>query len=519
MTTNMQAPLEYVSSIYADDGSAPKKPWMQRTFGKLEDGGLRGNIFLLTISTVGCTFFFSPYFAKQIGLGTIIILLAVPALISYYASSKLYTGFKHSQAKTYDEVMKTILGQKLGYLSNVAIFMHTFSSVLGAWVFSYKVLGNFLASVNLMSLDTLKLMPVKIGYFTTVMTVLFLSSMYVKVEKLKVVSMFGIGIILYMVIVFAILSPKYHAYYQKYDEYTFRWFQLSGNPLSIFYTMSEAYGICFFMYLNQYTIIPICNNIKRLTAKRMSKVIGRTTIFAFILFVIVAFIGYYSWPNYATSRYFEKLFVIRRAIPGANDCFIIAGKLLFALYLLIGMLVKGHFFLIYFNQMITNTLAIIRGKSNGPTNVPEMQPEPGMTNSELDADKSDLPLEIRIETLGDNNNETVRVESITPPSDSDNSGFRKNMTNLAFLAFVALLTICIADQLSVFLSIVGGFVAILEVVVFPLLMILAIDRKKKILGSAEKPLMIAASMFLMLLGFTASLITLYNNVKPIKVIE
>ena len=77
----------------------------------------------------------------------IILLLAIPSVLSYYSSYKLYHGFKHTKAKTYDECMNNVLGPRLGYISNIAIFIHTFSSVVSAWIFSYKVLINSLLRI------------------------------------------------------------------------------------------------------------------------------------------------------------------------------------------------------------------------------------------------------------------------------------------------------------------------------------------------------------------------------------
>ena len=124
MSSDNNTAIDLFSSEINKQTSKPDRSWHQRTFGKMDEGALRGNIFLMTLSTVGSAFFYLPYMAKEIGICTLLFLLALPAFTSYYFSYKLYYGFKATKAKTYDECMKEILGPKLGYLSNVVIFMH-----------------------------------------------------------------------------------------------------------------------------------------------------------------------------------------------------------------------------------------------------------------------------------------------------------------------------------------------------------------------------------------------------------
>lgn len=51
----------------------------------MEKGGVRGSIFLLLITTVGCSFFYIPYYAKKCGLLLTMIMLILPAVLSYYS--------------------------------------------------------------------------------------------------------------------------------------------------------------------------------------------------------------------------------------------------------------------------------------------------------------------------------------------------------------------------------------------------------------------------------------------------
>lgn len=487
---------------------------MKRTFGSMTNGSLRGNIFVMTISTIGSAFFFLPYYGKVNGLLTMVIIVAIPALVCYYSNYKLYYGFKHTNAKTYDECMKGILGPKLGYLSNVVLFLHTFNSVVGTWIFSLKIVSNFLMTV--FGFEELFVTDVKfkIAYFGTVMLLVFVSTILIKMEKLKFISIIGIGIIMYMLIVFMYQCQEYYTYYK-------------GDPgidivnFNITFDFFEAYGMCNYLFLNQYCIIPICNDVKQVTSKRISKIIARSTIFIFMIFMVVLFVGYFSLPNYDQFHdlNIDKLFLLRPAIDNEKDDLIKAGKILFAVYLLICMLVKGHFFLIYFNQLLNNTIKLIKGGVVNQLNaddVAEITPQERMTrrtlaNAELKAKlgKPDTQVEIYIDPIEET---CPDEEQIDGQLAEEKKPISYHVINLLFLTFMMVLTILVADSLNSFLSVAGGFVAIFEIIVFPLLMILAMDSNQKILGRIEKPVMVCCSVVLIGLGLTSTLITIYKKV-------
>lgn len=520
MSTNPSNKPQHDFSVQEHTETKTRKPWLKRTFGKMEDGGLRGNIFLMTISTVGGTFFFLPSYAKDCGLIMIIILVALPAFVSYYASQKLYYGFKYTNAKTYDECMKSILGPGLGYMSNVTIFLHTFSSVVGLWTFTYKIMVNILQTIFGYE-DIKSNTAFKYCYFTTIMLCLFLSSLSGNIEKLKVVSMFGIGIIIYMLIVFTVQTADYYNAYKNYEGQEFEIISFNIGP-----RLLEAYGMCMFLYLNQYSIIPICNNIKQITIKRINKVLSRTIVFVFFMFLILIVVGYFSLPNVdvlsADTVKFDRLFLLRNSIEGQTDYFIQIGKCFFILYLTIGMLVRGHFFLIYFQQLIANTVHFFKGDKIEllkADDVEEVTPEERKIrdtkiNDAVDAHVADgnNPVEIYLQPIEEGCQDEESVHESVVVDKKPEKNVKKHMINFIFLTFTMLLTVLVSENLATFLSIAGGFVSIFELIVFPLIMILALDSKEKILGKVEKPVMITVASILIAVGLFSASITLKNKI-------
>ena len=511
MSNDTHKSLNRNLSECANSASKSHLSWKDRAFSKMEGGAIRSNIFLMIVSTMGCSFFFLPYYAKKVGLLTVIFLTCLPAGISYYSSKKLYQGFKETKAKTYDECMKSILGPKIGYFSNVAVFLHTFSKTIGSWIFSYKLITTPLGAMFGIQ-DFLVSNIFKNLYFLLMMLILFVSSISGGIEALKSISVVGIGIVLYIVLVFAILCPTYYHYYNtlepiKIDAFIFN--------MEIF----EVYGICQYLFLNQYTVVPICNNIKQITSKRVNKVIGRTTVILLSIALITLMTGYFSMPNLEVVKIqkHNELFLLRKPIPGHADMFIMYGVLLYGVYMVIGMLVKGRFLLIYFDQLVSNTLNFIKGDKIQPLDGEDLCEVPAemrktkkitsMKTTDYKENESHDGVEIYIEPIEESYAEETN-ENV--PNEQDT--LKKHIMSLGFLVFTTLLTILLSNKLKLFLSIAGGYIAIVELIIFPLLMILAINSKRQIMGKMEKYIVIVVSFVLTITGFLSASMAFYNKV-------
>lgn len=66
---------------------------------------------MLSIATLGSSFFFLPGLAKNLGIGTILCMLIFGASISYISSIILFKGYTETKEKTYTACVERILGQ------------------------------------------------------------------------------------------------------------------------------------------------------------------------------------------------------------------------------------------------------------------------------------------------------------------------------------------------------------------------------------------------------------------------
>lgn len=425
-----------------------RKSWFSRTFSPMTEGGIRGNIFLLIITTLGSSFFYLPYLARKTGLFSTILMVTFNAILGYICSRVLYLGFKQTKAKTYSECMELLLGRKMGFLSNVIILIHTIGAVMSTWIFSYRFLLNGLLQLLQLPENGPFAKNFLLSFFPGGFALIFLVSLFGSTEKLKKISLMGIFLIIYLIIVFVYLTPEYFNYYDQRNE-----IQIKGVIWSWY--MLKLWGITNYMYLNQYAIMPICANTTNVNFKRVTKIIRRSIMAVFLIYVLICFCGYFSLPSDSDN----DIFLLRPPLPGDPDRLIMWGKILFGMALFVGVLVKSHFMLIYFEQLIGMFKDVFL----------QRQPTGGAMAAEL-SQSNKTPLYIR---------------------------------KFCFLLTHAVLTFFGIDNLSKILGFVGSFVGVFEVIIIPGYMFLAIDKERGLIKSSTRWLLIEGMVLMSIVSFAA----------------
>ena len=498
-----------------------KRSWMNRTFSSMKPGALRGNIFLLLITTTGCAFFYIPYYGKKTGLFLLTVMLFIAGALSFFSSNLLYYGFKATKAKTYDECMTKTIGPIWGFLSNILVFAHCWGAMVSSWIFSYSFLLSILEETyGVFSNSQNEWFTY--SFFGLSMLIIFFSTIFGNLDKLKFVAGWGILIIIYIIIVFFIKMPKYFQYYNQQDQ-----FRVENAQWNIF--MFKSWGMCQYIFLNQYTIIPICNNIHKVTSKRLKKVVSRTTILLCFLYITILFIGYFSQPSANLTDSLSELFILRPAIPGTNDIAVMIGKICFIFSLMVAVMIKTQFFLMYFWQIFNNISKIFsmyrskRKASSGSgmntktiEEIESTMTERLMRDSECNIKKESSNLkEKKDEDPIPNQTSNLQVPNELEEAKSPQAvASRKkriflHIKNFFVLFLVMLLTIVLRNSLSTVLSVLGSFVGIFELTIFPFCMILIINRRIQILSNFKVILIYFIMVFFTLFGLISFVITFF----------
>lgn len=438
--------------------------WFHRSFGRMEEGSVRGNMFLLIVTTIGSAFFVLPHCARQIGLFFAALLVICSALLSLFCSQILFIGFKETKANTYNECMEGLLGKKIGLMSTVVIMMHTFGSSISTWIFSWIYLSS--GVLQLLKIDPAT-HPVSIlyqhAYFFLGFLVIFTVTLFRSIEKLKLVSIVGFGMILFLVAVFVSLMPSYFEHFNGLGYIKFISFKWDLYAL-------KAWGITNYMFLNQYAITPICKTTKNVNFRRVTKIIGRTIGVVCLVYVLILFCGYFSLPTNA----FNEIFLLRPAINGESDVLIMTGKICFGSALFVGVMVRSHFVLIYLDQFIGKVKEVL-GSNGG---------------------KGDAYINI---ASGD----TGETASMYPKSSLVVWKPAASIRNFVFLLTVATFATLGVNYLLKILGFLGSFVGVFELIIIPVSMFLVIDRRRGLMSQPTRVAFVFFSILLTIISFCA----------------
>lgn len=175
------------------------------------------------------------------------------------------------------------------------VFLHTTGSVTSTYCFTYKLLRRFLEqTLNQTEIwkNFLFFHFDKIYYFS-VFLILVIFSFFGNIEKLKKMGMLGLIIISYIAIIIVYQMPTY---YQEISEIE----KIEVKGFNFDWSIFGTYAFTVYLFLNQYSTIPICNSLARPTNKRVGKVVLRTTTTIIILYSILTIFAYFSFPNKIT---------------------------------------------------------------------------------------------------------------------------------------------------------------------------------------------------------------------------
>lgn len=418
-------------------------------------------MFLLIVTTIGSSFFVLPHCARQIGLFFTLFLVVGSALLSFVCSQILYVGFVETKATTYNECMEALLGKKIGLISTIVIMMHTFGSSVSTWIFSWIYVSN--GVMQLIGRDPGQEGAPMIAqnlFFYIGGCVIFTVTMFRSIEKLKMVSIVGLGMILFLVGVFVALLPTYFEHYNSIGA-----IKLISWKWDVF--ALKSWGITNYMFLNQYAITPIMKTTKNVNFRRITKIIGRTIFVVCLVYLVILLTGYFSLPTNALN----EIFLLRPPIDGQSDYVIMWGKILFGTALFVGVMVRGHFVLIYFDQLIQKL------------------------KEAFNSSKADAYIAVQ--------NENGETESMYPKTSGIVWKPRAAIRNAIFLFTLATCSTVGVKYLLKILGFLGSFVGVFELIIIPVSMFLVIDRKRGYMKQPVRVLFVFFAMLLTIVSFCA----------------
>lgn len=278
---------------------------LNKLFGELTPGSVRGGIFNLSILSLGtgCLALPQKFHAMTLIGSPIIIILA--GIVNCWSLYILSTMAHKYDTKSYSELACKTQGKKLSKLLGGAIIVFIFGLIIIYQVILYKLIGgiiNELGGYGFISLDEflnvsfwkeyIYKFPVSYGCALVFLPLCLLKD----ISKMRFSSVFGIGSFFLLIGIILAQSPWYiKDFINNHPNEHYNFWDISvGFDSKMNFLKSCA--TLFYAYSCHMGAFPVMVSLTRSSDKRTKKIFRRAIILDAICYMIVGVVGYLSMP-------------------------------------------------------------------------------------------------------------------------------------------------------------------------------------------------------------------------------
>jgi amino acid permease len=325
---------------------------LRRFFGPIRSGSLRGSTIALASITFGGGCLNFPYVVTKTGPILALLIFILVASFSYYTIKLLLDEGVKSGIMDYNNLVEHAMGRKMVVASDINNMILCLGVIMSYQLTVYRFalqLGNYFFGID--DKDVMnKLILVCSCFFIQVAL-----SMIKNISNLQYASIVGTIALIYSIIVIVI---EMFFYLNKYLE----------GPNSIPWLITPNWGYLdtfstfMFGFSSHNGIYQIFMELKRPSTKRFNKILSRAFGIEIILYLSIAFGGYFS-----TFQETKDVFLDRPDLEGFNDIFIKIAKMTLFICLHCTMAINYNIMRMSFKSMWFNSEDIPFGKDLGIT--------------------------------------------------------------------------------------------------------------------------------------------------------
>jgi len=356
------------SGIY-DDIKDVGKSFLQRMFSKMETGSLRASIFSVCSLTLGAGSLSLPQVISKMSLVTGLIMLILGAISAYWSLTILILASVKMKEYDYTKLIKAVLGRGASTVFDLTILIFILGVIISYEVTSkievfklvYKLLGSFMYDVYYQGSDYIDLddfikkvwsqyymsFPILYGVNAIIVIPICLIK---ELSKMKNVSLAGLMCLIYVILVIVIQSPFFIIENVKNDIYSkpeINWSNVGSSFTTLWFFKGTA--VFFLGYTCHQGVFTIYSTLKNNVIRRTNKVLRRSTILIFIIYILSALCGFLSVPILPPD-----LIVYRKSIF-STDVFMTIAKLGMTFTLLMAIPVNYNCLRLSLFKLVWNT--------------------------------------------------------------------------------------------------------------------------------------------------------------------
>eukprot|EP00742_Colponemidia_sp_Colp-10_P006472 GILJ01006933.1.p1 GENE.GILJ01006933.1~~GILJ01006933.1.p1 ORF type:complete len:449 (+),score=63.75 GILJ01006933.1:44-1348(+) len=314
------------------DGDELTRPFITRTFGPIAPGSVRGSIFTLASTALGAGMLALPYVLKVAGLVPGILFILVAGIVSLIAMELLVACARITGIKNYAELVRQVLGKRMGDFMELVIVVYCFGCVIGYFVLIGEFVPSMLDAVGLSSLNNRALdMIVLTGCGA------FPLALLKNMSSLRYSSIVGLMCIIYINLVVIAEGPEQ---IRRHSDLPIVTYDMS---MEVFKVIS----ITFFAYTCHVNVFSVYSELQNPLARRMHKVTRRATLVEIIVYSSIAIFGYLSFRDLCDANITKNY--------GQDDWFMNVGVLGMAFTLVMAIPLNMHPLRSNLNNMIFKT--------------------------------------------------------------------------------------------------------------------------------------------------------------------
>ena len=298
--------------------------WRDRLFRKVSTGSLRGVVLMWIRMTLGIGLLTLPFYLKQYGAFTGIIVIIICALVNLQSYYYIFEAVFYSGKKNYPDLIKSVLGNGI-----LTVFRFTFLIDIASAIMIYSVVSwNLLEYIIyffkigeehwdewFINKDTLEfnenngaIFLIRCVFFYSMFLLTIPLFMKKNLDALQKVTI-GYLVSLFVLVLILLIEMPFFSRAYKDEDIEFHWFKpISYNWIECFF------GLCIAFYVQPF-IFSLRGELLLPSLKRTKKISTISVSLEATIFVVLGFIGYWSLGD----LYTPNLFILRKPYPGKSQ--------------------------------------------------------------------------------------------------------------------------------------------------------------------------------------------------------